>query len=85
VSLTVTAARNHRLAELNYCGPCACFAMRPVSMTRRLPAKVLSMRCICCVVVSSEYHKPRGHPVCRAARSKSQISTRSPRSAMILR
>ena len=26
--------------------PAACFAMRPVSMTRRRPAKVFSMRCI---------------------------------------
>ena len=52
VSLTVTAARTIVSPNWTTADPAACFAMRPVSMTRRLPAKVLSMRCICVVVVS---------------------------------
>src|SRR2546423_14766475 len=52
VSLTVTAARTIVSPNWTRADPAACFAMRPVSMTRRLPANVLSMRCICVVVVS---------------------------------
>src|SRR5690242_2601261 len=46
LSLTVTAARTIVSPNCTSADPAACFAMRPVSITRRLPANVLSMRCM---------------------------------------
>src|SRR3954468_5838725 len=52
--------------------PAACFAMRPVSMTRRRPAKVFSMRCIISVFPIGEcktrgriHVRPRDHDYAR--------------------
>src|SRR5436190_16396238 len=52
--------------------PAACFAMRPVSMTRRRPAKVFSMRCIISVfrlgnakTRGPHLLRPRGHGYAR--------------------
>src|SRR3954471_22945317 len=53
--------------------PAACFAMRPVSMTRRRPAKVFSIRCIIsvfrlgkCKNARPHHLRPRAHDYARS-------------------